>query len=254
MMDMADTFQVGQQLSASEKKSYYHVPLPQTGEFVGREDDLEQIELKFSLDGFSRLVVIKGLGGQGKTQLALDYCRRSKANGVRAIFWLDASSDSSVRASFENISAQLKGSLEEIIPGVEFVKERLSSWPDTWILVFDNSDGPAAFNIFGYVPNGESGRILVTTRNGGLLIEPERLLHLEGLTEQDALDLLLKKSHLASVESHTEDGKAIVKRLGYHPLAIAQAASYVAQRRITLDEFMNRYNQQRKISCSTHPK
>src|ERR1035438_6494341 len=74
-------------------KSYYMVPNRRVRAFVGREDILAKIETGFSISSAPRIVVLRGLGGQGKTQVALEYCRRAKSTQVQGIFWIEASSE-----------------------------------------------------------------------------------------------------------------------------------------------------------------
>jgi len=114
------------------------------------------------------------------------------------------------------------------------------------VIVFDNYDDPSAFNLLDFIPQGESGRILVTSRNAGSLIDPESIIHLEGLAEADAWDLLMRQSQLKHDKSNIKNSKLIVARLGYHALAITQAGSYIAQRKIQLQQFVHHYNRQRK--------
>lgn len=89
-----------------------------------------------------------------------------------------------LREALKNTSESIKIPLEKIESAVDFVKKRPADWPDTWFLVFDNYDDPSAFNLLDFVPQGDSGRILVTSRNVGTLIDSECMIHLEGLLKR----------------------------------------------------------------------
>jgi tetratricopeptide (TPR) repeat protein len=190
------------------------------------------------------------MGGQGKTQVALEYCRQAKNNAVRAIFWVDANSEISVKKSFESISESIKapGQAIQDEERVRFVMEKLEKWPDSWIMVFDNHDDPAPFNLQDFIPEGEKGCILITSRHTdtGSLVDPENFIELQGLSEKESLELLFKQSRVKETGSDLQHGKHIVERLGYHPLAITQAGSYIQLRKIELHKFMDHYNMQRK--------
>ena len=80
------------------------------------------------------------MGGAGKTQLALEYCRNMRESGTRrAIFWLDASSRNAVYRGFETIAKDLLP--ERVInyphTALTLVKDVLSSWTESRLLVFD---------------------------------------------------------------------------------------------------------------------
>jgi hypothetical protein len=129
-------------------KSFYMVPNRRVRGFIGREDILEKIEDGFSAEGRPCVMVIRAMGGQGKTQVALEYCHRAKDKRFKAIFWLDAMSESSLRKGFRTIAERIKPP-EMIIDddsGVDLVLEKLGEWPEPWLMIFDNYDYPKTFN------------------------------------------------------------------------------------------------------------
>ena len=226
------------------------VPNRRARGFLGRENVLARIETGFTSNSAPRIVVVRGLGGQGKTQVALEYCHRARKKGIKAIFWVDATSERSVKTSLETISESIKspGQTLQDEARVGFVMENLVEWPEPWIMVFDNHDNPSAFNLQDFMPNGEHGCMLVTSRHGDTdsLTDPDYVIELQGLPEKDSLDILFKQSQVKATESNIQHGKFIVERLGYHPLAITQAASYIKLRKIELNNFMDYYNQRRQ--------
>jgi hypothetical protein len=230
-------------------KSFYMVPNRRVRAFIGREDILGKIEDGFSAEGRPCVMVIRAMGGQGKTQVALEYCHRAKNQRFKAIFWLDAMSESSLRKGFRTIAERIKP-LEMIIDddsGVDLVLEKLGEWPEPWIMIFDNYDDPKTFNnLQEYMP-GEDGCFLVTTRHADAdaMKEPENLIELPGLDERSALGLLFKQSQIKETETNVEEGKHIVGRLGFHPLAITQAGTYMKLRKIKLHGFPAYYKCQR---------
>ena len=67
--------------------------------FVAREKELADIHLALQGDGIRREVVLHGLGGIGKTQLAISYAKRF-SNSYSAVFWLNIQDETSVKQSF----------------------------------------------------------------------------------------------------------------------------------------------------------
>lgn len=201
-----------------------------------------------------RIAVLQAMGGQGKSQVALHYCHKKKNNPFSAIFWVDAMTKNSVEGSFHSISEYIK-TPENHMPDskarVSFVLRTLSAWSIQWLMVFDNYDDPGAFLIQDSIPQGDLGAILVTSRHAGtielVLEHRSRFIELPGLNEKDALELLFLHSQVEEASStNASVGENIVRTLGYHPLAITQAGSYIRTRTISLHEFVNDYKE-RKI-------
>jgi len=127
------------------------------------------------------IVVLIGMGGVGKTQLALEYCRRMKdSRRLGAIFWLDASSCNTMYSSMETAAKQLLP--DQVInnpdAAVASVNDFLSRWSEQWLLVFNNLDNPEDFpDIHKFFPASHRGSILITSRHArskelGQSIEP----------------------------------------------------------------------------------
>jgi hypothetical protein len=103
---------LGQKLTTSPpfctNKNCYLVPNRRVREFVGREDVLGRIKKGFSSGSTPHIVVVRGPGGQGKSQVAFEYCLRAKADNVKAIFWVEAMTENMLRKSFEAISERIQ--------------------------------------------------------------------------------------------------------------------------------------------------
>lgn len=232
------------------ERDYFEVPNRRVSYFVGREDVLHRIETRIPSSTGPQVFVLRGLGGQGKTQIALEYCRREQKKGNRAIFWVDASSEESVKKSFQTIAARLKGS-DQPVKGdlVPFILDTFRDWSGSWLMVFDNYDDVKSFDsLHDYFPDSEQGTIMVTTRSTAashLASDLDNLIELDGLSEAESLDLLWKQCRLKQAAADLFPSKDIVSRLAYHPLAITQAGSYIGKQKIRLDQFMDHYNKRR---------
>jgi hypothetical protein len=224
----------------------YAVPNRRVRDFVGRENVLAQIEDSFNSESETepRIVVLRALGGQGKTQIALEYCRRTRNKRDTAVFWVDASSESTLKQSYSTIYeflASQADTLLDVDARVNFVICKLKAWRSPWLIVLDNYDNPVEFNnIEDYIPESEQGIVLVTSRHADTtgLAREENRIHLPGLLEFEAIELLLGQDKRQQTDyAAFECAKLIVERLGYHPLAIAQAGAYIHKRKLALQEF-----------------
>ena len=200
------------------------------------------------------------MGGQGKTQVALEYCHRKKNNPYSAIFWVDATTQDRVEGSFQSISERIKrqtDNLPDTKATVDFVLKMFTSWTVQWLMVFDNYDNPDTFpNIQDFIPQSEFGAILVTSRHpdsSALVInQSSHFIKLFGLDESDAVALLIQQSQ--AKEGITADAKKIAERLGCHPLALTQAGAYIRKRKLRLSEFMDHYKRRKNIILESTPR
>ena len=173
------------------------------------------------------------MGGQGKSQIALEYCHRKKDILYSAILWIDATTEENVRGSFQAISELIKKPtdiLPDIKARVALVLRMLSSWLVQWFLVFDNYDNPTAFpNIADFIPQTGHGAVLITSRHADsdalVLDQRDHFIKLSSLEEEAAIRLLAQRSQTKDFDFR--HAKEIVERLSYHPLAITQAGSYI---------------------------
>jgi len=231
------------------------VPNRRVRDFVGRESVLAQIDASFNSESNvrPRIVVLRAMGGQGKTQIALEYCHMIRSKGDTSVFWVDATSESSLKQSYSTICEMLV-SQADILPDVDgrvnFALRRLRAWQGPWLIILDNYDNPADFNnVEDYIPEYEQGMVLVTSRHAHAdgHTKEENRVQLSGLLESEAVQLLLsqgkrqKTDHIASSYA-----KIIVERLGYHPLAIAQAGACISKCGLLLEDFLDHF-QRRKV-------
>jgi len=228
--------------------------------FVGQAELLKNITELFAGEAESEpsVVILQGMGGLGKTQAALEYCRQVKRDGMySAILWIDASGKTTLVQGFEAIGGILKEpdqSLADPDAHIQYVMTTLSGWQKQWLLVFDNYDDPASFRIKDYFPASRNGNVLITTRSPDLR-RIGRMIEVQGMNEEDALDLLFNRTEIDLTPENREDGVAIVSRLGYLPLAIDQMAAYTRERRETflLKQFIPYYDNHMKEMLSTTP-
>lgn len=159
------------------------------------------------------VVVLHGLGGIGKTQLAIEYIRKHKEK-YTAIFWLNANNKDSLRLSFRDIAQQilthhpstgvlsnvdLEGDLDRVVSAV---KAWLNLRDNTrWLMIYDNYDNPRTSNnsdcstvdVRRYLPESDQGSVIITTRSASVTLG--RRLHIQKLIGlEDGLKILSNMS------------------------------------------------------------
>ncbi|CBF85153.1 hypothetical protein AN1580.2 [Aspergillus nidulans FGSC A4] len=229
--------------NASERNLLRHwmVSLERNPRFVGRQDELSQLEKLLTAPDGPKRVAITGLGGVGKTQLALEVAHRIRNQDREcSVFWVPCTSYAMIEQTFMNIAHML--GLHEVKPAE--VKERVKLYLSSqragkWLLIFDNADDadmwltttPALEEI---LPKSEQGRILFTTRNGELAVEltSSNIIHIPDLdkkTAHDMLDRLVLQKNLLQDPVTTS---SFLEQLAYFPLAISQASAYINKKRL----------------------
>ena len=205
---------------------------------VPRDDVVGDIRAAFSASGGEEphVVILQGMGGQGKTQLALEYCRQGRRNHWYAgIFWVDSSDALSAAKAVGAISRKLHPgqAASDDDTQVGNTKDTLESWTAPWLIVFDNYDDPRRFPVKKFYPASALGHVLITSRSPALSAEG-RLIRVPDMSESEGVDLLFSRGGLSRDSDSEGCAKQIVKRLGYLPLAIAQAGAYLGRRRHTM--------------------
>jgi hypothetical protein len=244
--------------SAGATRSFFEVPAQRVSHFVNRPRILQRIGEAIEKSQINpAVVVLTGVGGQGKTQLALEFSRQA-ASEYKAIFWIDASSEVSTVRSFEKIVAKISAAGQEFADSpakVAFVKETLRTWPERWLLVFDNYDSPHTFrNVTDFFPAsyGEAKNCVLVTSRTALSERLGTCVKVNGLAEDEALELLTSRSPAAQ-KFDTQEGKKIVKQLGYLALAIDQAAAYISIRQLPLSLFTEHYEKRKEFILKHTP-
>ncbi|KAH8645433.1 hypothetical protein BX600DRAFT_490824 [Xylariales sp. PMI_506] len=233
--------------------------VPETQDFVARERELAEIRRTLVSDGSRRVVVLHGLGGIGKTQLAVTYTKRYR-DEYSAIFWLNIKDEASIQQSFTKIAKQilhqhpsadrlsaldLQQNSDEVVEGV---KAWLSLPENTrWLLVYDNYDNPkladrtdhAGIDIQRFLPTAYQGSVIITTRS--LQINLGHSIRIRKLESKvDCLKILSTTSGRANLE-HDIDAANLVKELDGLPLALATAGAYLRRVAIGFNDYLRLY-------------
>ncbi|KAF1950535.1 hypothetical protein CC80DRAFT_228667, partial [Byssothecium circinans] len=247
---------------ARPREPFSTVPFAPDPDFVDRPEIVAWVRDKCAGPGARAALV--GLGGVGKSQLAIQYAHSIRdASPHTFVFWVHAST----RARFEEAYRDIADRLQ--LPGRSDPKANVlrlvSNWLQDeangrWMMILDNADDVNVFypkqahasdrscssltSLAEYMPQSRNGSILITSRNkdaaarlaGGYT----RIKGVSALGEDQAFQLLRNKLHDAS---GSEGAVELLCMLGYLPLAITQATAYINQHapRVTIQDYLDEF-------------
>jgi tetratricopeptide (TPR) repeat protein len=205
------------------------VPHPPNDAFVGRVALLASLRQALTPNaGAARAVAltqaVHGLGGVGKTQLALRYCYDHKEE-YDAVLWVTADPPSKLATDFADLAraAGLREATQttDVNEHIRAVRRWLESDASgRWLLVIDNADEPDALR--DYLPTKHNGHVLITSRRSHIPSHM-RTIEVQEMKRRDSIRLLFK----GSGQTDAAAANLLAKELGDFPLALAQAAGYI---------------------------
>ena len=222
----------------------FEVPRIAVSKFVGRESLLREVAQSFTKE--KTITVLHGMGGQGKTQLALQYCHLVRSS--RSVYWLDATSSRTLAQSFEMLAFALTKTQPQDLAAARSTVRRLLLESDApYLIVFDNFDSPTEFdNVAEYMPSSASqGNVLFTSRHRDTR-DLGQIIKVPPMTSEEGIVLLLHRSGHERTSQLELYARAIVEHLGGLPLAIDQAGAYIFARNLPLEQFEEHYHHHRQ--------
>jgi hypothetical protein len=222
----------------------WNIPFARNPFFTGRDELLAQLHTQLQT---AQTGAVSGLGGIGKTQLALEYAHRY-GNEYQTVLWARADTIEALNASYTEIAGLLNlpqkdEQKQEVI--VQAVKGWLSR-ESGWLLILDNADELAIVPPF--LPTRFTGHLLLTTRVQATGKLAERL-EVKTMSEDVGALLLLRRARLIARDATLSDAspadcavaKAITKELGGLPLALDQAGAYIEETGCSLSDYQRLY-------------
>jgi hypothetical protein len=218
---------VGAVRDRSERRVARRAPHPDAGvapnasvHFIDREAELRWLRQELIT---SRRVVLSGLGGTGKTQLALQYLRRHRSRYSQGTFWIRGEE----AAIFDGDLASLAGFLElpqREQPDQEVMISGVVRWlarHDRWLVVIDNLDRETVELVKRRLASDLPGHVLITSRNP----LPGSRHALEPLPLEAATTFLLRRTR----QPDAAIARTVADRLACLPLALEQASAYLEE-------------------------
>ncbi|KAL2783320.1 putative kinesin light chain [Aspergillus keveii] len=214
------------------------IPFAKNPHFVGRQEEIQKLENLITMPDGPRKLAITGLGGVGKTQIALELAYHVRDREPEcSIFWIPCTSYEAVEQACMSI-AQVVG-LQDVEPvdAKERLRTYLSQSSKKWILIFDNADefemwtkgSPTAPPLKNIIPWSENGHVLFTSRNRQLALK------LAGSNLVSVPNDFLQDDHVTN---------ALLEQLAFLPLAISQAVAYINQNDISIARYMSLLGEQ----------
>ncbi|KAM0248562.1 hypothetical protein ACHAQJ_009411 [Trichoderma viride] len=256
--------QFGDNAFVNQGNFHVHLPLPPAPakviraipyhlneDLVCRKDVVDQLDnLLPPTPGFYS-AALWGLGGSGKTQIALDYAYRRCSDDECCVFWVHADSEATFTSDYKAIGKKL-GVGDESLNGSELLDAVRSGIEarSRWVLILDNADDLGLFGVgrteeslAKYIPRGPQGTILWTSRDArivGTLVGPSRGIEVSSMTKDEATSLLVV-SMSEKIKSGAEETEMdrLLEELQRLPLAVSQAGVYMRRTRTPIKEYLN---------------
>jgi len=212
--------------------------IPYNLNFVGREGKLEEIENKFiNNSAVSITQTIHGLGGIGKSQLALRYAYAFAAkNPQAAVWWFAAENADTLEIEVGRFLSSI--GVNQNRSSNETVSETLQLWAinnnDNWLFVFDNVEKYEDVKKF-IISGPMQGHILLTTRNREGFPE---LVDLSVYSDLEAITYLQKRLDPKKYDEMA--ARLLINRLGNFPLALSQAAAYISHMKWNISQYLDK--------------
>jgi tetratricopeptide (TPR) repeat protein len=201
--------------------------------FSGRSELLEELSASLQAEAVAAMVpigAVHGLGGVGKTQLALEFAHRF-ASDYDVAWWVPAELPTSASAALAALARRL--GVEELADQSEMVARLfdLLRQRDRWLLIYDNAERPE--RLAGLLPPGGGGQVVVTSRWSAWGGQAESL-ELNVLHRNESIAFLGKRTGADDEATLNE----LAELLGDLPLALEEAAAYLEETGEGLSEYL----------------
>jgi transcriptional regulator with XRE-family HTH domain/tetratricopeptide (TPR) repeat protein len=198
--------------------------------FTGREDLLAAVREQLRSGQAAVVQALYGMGGVGKTQLAAEYAHRFAGNYDLA-WWINAEQSGLIGNQVANLGQGLgcipPGAGSEAVRAAVLAELRQHA---RWLLIFDNATGPA--EVMAWLP-GAGGHVLITSRERGW-DEVATPVEVDVLTRAESVEML--RHRVPGIPG--ADADRLAAALGDLPLAIAQAAGFMAGTAMSADQYL----------------
>ncbi|EWY82414.1 hypothetical protein FOYG_14513 [Fusarium oxysporum NRRL 32931] len=239
-----------QRIAGILQEPCYYMPLMKNRRFTGRRSVLQALEeMAFGQDHVNRIALV-GLGGVGKTQIALQFAHEVKENHPHySIFWVPTLSNKGAERAYVEIAKRLRVQKTDDSDDVkELVCQHLASGEaGKWLLIVDNADDPDLIlgteqkrGLEEYLPLSDNGVVLITTRTRQIAVDLAQsdVLDVQEMDREEAIHLfttsLIQKPQTGNEELVLE----LLTKLTFLPLAITQATAYLNKNKAPIRAYL----------------
>lgn len=217
--------------------------LPVHRAVVGRERELIALDRLLSTDAGDQAVVICGLGGQGKSALALEWARSRWTDAP--VRWIPSDSEARLISGLSDIAIALEPGAVHL--GASALSERTIQWLAThpgWLIVLDAVNEPSHIEHLVTRLRG-CGKFLITSLRPSGWSDQFRVLPLGSLDQEDATEILLQRAGRVWTRGSSEFSAAqgVCESLGHLALAVEQAAAYISGSGIPVADYRQLLNE-----------
>jgi len=211
--------------------------------FTGRGDTLAAMHSALTQahkGSITQPQAITGLGGVGKTQLAIEYAHHYM-DQYTLIGWIHAEEEESVLADLSAVGLVMDLEIDPTTPPAEMIADlhKALSTRDDWLLVFDNAEDPAKLN--PYLPPPGTGHAIITSRNPNWR-SVAKTIDVAPFDREDSIRFLLKRTQRA----RTDGADAVAQAVGDLPLALEQAGAYIEQTKMSFRQYARLFEDRHK--------
>jgi len=210
--------------------------------FTGREEKLREIQTNFKNKGIVSLTQsVTGLGGVGKTSIALEYAYVNFKK-YETIWWVNAETEQTTLNAFREFALNKKiipdeATVSEIIDALQYWFNNKNN--KDWIFIYDNADADH-FNewVEKYLPQTSNGHVLITTRS--YFFPKSTTINIDIFNKSEALEFVQNRTGKSGEGFSDALVEILAERLQYLPLALEQAAAYIEQTPdVTYQDYIN---------------
>ncbi|KAK4213874.1 n-terminal acetyltransferase A auxiliary subunit [Rhypophila decipiens] len=251
--------------SAPSSKVSRVIPLPRNEDMVDRTHIFARLDALLPPKSDYQSAALCGLGGSGKTQVALEYAYNRCRDPACSVFWVHADNETTFAQDYKSIARRLglaKLDGEKLLTAV---RERIESGPP-WLLVLDNADDLALFGVglpshntssgrpeelmslYNYVPSSGTGTVLWTSRDErivGTLVGSRRGIQVGPMSPGEAKILLGTSRNEEVASKEAVDAEKLLQELQWLPLAISQAGAYLRRTSTPITEYLSKLAEER---------
>ena len=214
----------------------WNVPHSPNTNFTGRGSLLDGLrEALMSGQPAAVTQAISGLGGVGKTQLAVEYVYRH-IQDYSIVWWMRAEEPAALASDYAALAQKFELS-EKDATDQGAIRGAVRQWLEQhegWLLVFDNTPGPS--EVREYLPKAATGHVIITSRSP-TWTGVARPLRVEVFDRAESVDFLLRRTG----QPDEDAAEALAEELGDLPLALEQAGAYMEATGRPLSEYLEMF-------------